>query len=525
VGSPLSQTRPPALAASGLTKRFGGVIALDRVRLTIERGEVHALLGENGSGKSTLVKILAGFHAPERGGRLEIDGVPAHVPLRPGEAQAFGLSFVHQDLGLISSLSVLENLRLGELASRRGWYVSWPAERARARRAFERFGIALDPRARVGALSPVDQALLAVVRAVEDLERGPNGRRTGGVLVLDEPTVFLARAETTLLFDLLREIAARGGSVLLVSHELAEVASVADRATVIRDGRNVGTVAMAGVSERELAEMILGRALRAFQPARRAPSAPSGVSLARVSGRALSSVSLEIGAGEVLGITGLRGSGHEELPYLLFGAGPRPCGTLVLGGNEYGLGSLTPEQALAAGIALLPADRLHDGSVGALSVAENLALPVLSGLDRSLLLRPSRLAGHAAALLARFGVRPVEPRRAFRTLSGGNQQRALLAKWLQNGPRLLLLDEPTQGVDVGARSEILARIRSAADEGAAVLCASTDHRELAALCDRVLVFAHGTIAHELQAPDLSEELIGELCLSSDAGGARAADAP
>jgi ribose transport system ATP-binding protein len=502
----VSATPAPALAARSLSKRFGGVLALDGAGLEVLPGEIHALLGANGSGKSTLIKILAGYHAPEPGGELEVRGVPVTLPLRPGEARAVGLAFVHQDLALIPSLSVLENLRLGELAARRGWYLPRRPERERACRALERLGVDLDPDARVGALAPLDRALLAVVRAVEEMPGA-------GVLVLDEPTAFLPRRETERLVGLLRGIAGGGASVLLVSHDLAEVRRIADRVTVLRDGRNVGTEA-GDAAEKRLVELILGRALAPLPTARGGGRGQVAVRLGSVSGRALRDVSLELGAGEVVGLTGLAGSGYAELAYALFGASPGTTGRIELNGSAYDLAALTPAQALAAGAALVPADRLRDGSVGSLPVADNLALPVLGSLGRRLLLRPGRLVRHAASLLARFDVRPRDPRLPYGALSGGNQQKALLAKSLQARPRLLLLDEPTQGADVGAHRQILALVAEAAAEGAAVLYASADHKELAAVCDRVLVFAGGRVAHELAGADLTEERIGRLTLAA-----------
>ena len=502
----MSTTQSSALAARGLSKRFGGVLALDGAGLEVLQGEIHALLGANGSGKSTLIKILAGYHAPEPGGELEVAGVPAMLPLRPGKARELGLSFVHQDLALIPSLSVLENLRLGELAARRGWYLSRLREHERARRALERFGVDLDPDARVAALAPLDRALLAVVRAVEEMPGT-------GVLVLDEPTVFLPRRETQRLVELLREIAGGGASVLLVSHDLAEVRRVADRVTVLRDGRDVGTV-RGDVAEDRLVEMILGHGIAPLRPPRGRRRRPAAVALASVSGRSLRDVSLELGSGEVVGLTGLAGSGYAEVVYALFGASPGATGGFELEGTVHDLAALTPKQALAAGAALVPADRLRDGSIGSLPVADNVALPVLGSLGRRLLLRPGRLVRHAASLLARFDVRPRDPRLPYGALSGGNQQKALLAKSLQTRPRLLLLDEPTQGADVAARRQILALVGEAAAEGAAVLYASADHKELAAVCDRVLVFARGRVAHELAGTDLTEERIGRLTLGT-----------
>ncbi len=481
-----------ALAVRHVSKSFGGARALDDAGLTLLRGEVHGLLGENGSGKSTLIRILAGYHAPDPGAELEVGGRAARLPLPPGRAHELGIAFVHQELGLIPSLSVLENLRLGELAARRDWRISWRRERASASEALARFGVELDPRQPVAGLRPVVHALLAIVRAAEEL----GGR---GVLVLDEPTVFLPEPETRHLFALARELADAGASVLFVSHDLDEVLELTDRVTVLRDGRVAVSAATAELERDALAELMTGRPIAAAVN-RRQPVERVAASVADLTGEAVHDLSFDVYEREVVGLTGLLGSGFEEVPYLLFGARPSRAGRLDLGDDRHDATTMTPDRALRAGIALLPADVQRDGRVGSLPVVDHVMLPVLDryvtrlGLDRQRMLRD------AAGLLARFGVRPCEPRLAFRALSGGNQQKTLLAKTLNAGPRLLLLDEPTRGVDVGARGQIFALIRQAAEQGACVICASTDREELAAICDRVLVFADGRIEREQYQP-------------------------
>ncbi len=481
-----------ALAVRCVSKSFGGVRALDGASLTLLRGEVHGLLGENGSGKSTLIRILAGYHAPEPGAQLEVGGRPARLPLPPGRVRELGIAFVHQDLGLIPSLSVVENLRLGELATRRDWRISWRRERTRAREALARFGVDLDPGEPVARLPPAVRAVLAIVRAAEEL-----GRK--GVLVLDEPTVFLPEPEKRRLFTLARELAAAGASVLFVSHDLQEVLELADRVTVLRDGRVVTTAATAALERDALAELMTGRPLHAAV-ARRRREAPVAASVANLTGEVVRDVSFDVHEREVVGLTGLRGSGFEEVLYLLFGARPSRAGRLSLGNDRHDAATMTPDRALRSGIALLPTDGERGGRVGSLPLVDHVTLPVLDRYATRLGLDRRRMRRDAARLLARFGVRPCEPRLAFRALSGGNQQKALLAKALNAGPRLLLLDEPTRGVDVGARGQIFTLIRQAAEQGACVICSSTDREELAAICDRVLVFSSGRIEREQHRP-------------------------
>jgi len=483
---------PAALAVRHVSKSFGGIRALDGASLTLRRGEVHGLLGENGSGKSTLIRILAGYHAPEPGAELEVGGRPTRLPLPPGRARELGIAFVHQDLGLIPSLSVFENLRLGELAARRDWRISWRRERARAGDALARFGVELDPRRPVARLRPVVRALLAIVRAAEEL----GGR---GVLVLDEPTVFLPEPETRRLFGLARELADAGASVLFVSHDLEEVLELTDRVTVLRDGRVVATRVTAGLERDALAELMTGRRLEAAV-ARHQPTGRVALSVADLTGEVVRDVSFEVHEREVVGLTGLLGSGFEEVPYLLFGARPGRAGRLGFGNERHDATTMTPDRALRAGIALLPADGERDGAVRSLPIVDHVTLPVLDRYATTLGLDRRRMRRDVAGLLARFGVRPCEPRLAFQALSGGNQQKTLLAKALNAGPRLLLLNEPTRGVDVRAREQIFTLIRQEAEQGACVICASTDREELAAICDRVLVFSGGRIEREHDRP-------------------------
>jgi len=495
---------PAALVARHVSKRFGSVTALDDASLTVLAAEVHGLAGENGSGKSTLIRILAGYHAPGPGGELEVSGRPVRLPLRPGDSRALGLRFVHQDLGLIPSLSVVENLRITDLAVRRGWRISWAQERRRARETFARFGVELDPGARVADLRPAERALLAILRAVDAMRPGQ------GLLVLDEPTAFLPKADVEKLFALVRGLRAAGASVLLVSHDLDEVEKIADHVTVLRDGRTVGTVAATEARRGQVVQLVVGGRLGAPVARRRSHTGEKIVaSIEQLSGEPVHDLSLDLVGGQVLGLTGLIGSGFEEVPYLLFGARRARDGRLTLAARSYDLAGMTPDRALRAGVALLPADRLRDGCVGSLPVADNVTLPVLDRYAARLHLDRGRLLSDAAALLTAFDVRPGDPRLPYRALSGGNQQKALLAKWLHSRPPLLLLDEPTHGVDVGARQQIFALIRRAVEDGSAVLCSSSDYEQLEAICDRVLVFSGGRIVHELAGEEVTKERIAE----------------
>ncbi|RVT85394.1 sugar ABC transporter ATP-binding protein [Rhodobacteraceae bacterium CCMM004] len=503
----------PALSIRNLSKRFGGALALDGVSLDVGRGEVHGLLGSNGSGKSTLIKILAGFHAPEPGAEVRLYGQTVPLPLPGAVARARGLAFVHQHLGLIPSLSVAENLYLGQLATADTWALNWRRLNARAAATFAEFGLALDPRAEVARLSPVQQALLAIVRAYDDLRHATEDHADRpGVLILDEPTPFLPRAGVEQLFGLVRACTATGASAIFVSHDVDEVREITDRATILRDGRLIDTVETAATSHDALVERIVGRQVAAYHSA---PRQATGA-LARIegaAGRGAGPLTLEVGRGEILGLAGLIGSGFDALPALLYGDGDA-SGTLRLEGDRIDLATLTPAGAMAHGIAYLPADRLGQAGVGSLPVADNVSLPVYARLRGRLGLTDTAVRAHAAELGAAAGVKPNVPALPLSALSGGNAQKAVLAKWLQTAPRLLLLDEPTQGVDVGARQAIWDALDRAAAQGAGIVVASTDYDQLAQLSHRVLIFARGQIVDTLSGAALTKDTIAERCYRS-----------
>jgi ribose transport system ATP-binding protein len=318
-----------------------------------------------------------------------------------------------------------------------------------------------------------------------------------------------------LLFDLVRGIARRGAGVLFVTHDLEEVLQLTERATVLFNGRVAGTVKTSETDDRQLVEMIVGRRLELLEPQ---PSTPTGaavfVRVEGLSGKTLRDASFEIREAETVGVAGLLGAGFEEIPYLLFGARPASAGRIRIGSREQDVGSMTPSRAMSAGMALIPADRGADGSVGTLSVADNVTMTTLRSHQRLAKLDRRSLIRSAHALGQRFDVRPNDPRMAYSSLSGGNQQKVLLAKWFETRPSLLLLHEPTQGVDVGARHQIYAMLRDAAKAGTAVLCASSDYEQLALFCDRVLVFARGRLFMELSGDQLTKERITAACLAS-----------
>ena len=504
---------PSALAIRHWSKRFGGAVALDDVALDILPGEVHGLLGQNGSGKSTLVKILSGYHTPEPGAELVMNGEGVPLPIPAAASRRLGLSFVHQHLGLVPSLTVLENLRISAIATETRWYVNWRKERQLARETFARFGLDISPQARITDLPQVERALVAIVRAFEEIRAATGGR--SGVLVLDEPTPFLPKAGVDQLFSLLRTIVAKGAAVIFVSHDIDEIKEITDRATVLRDGRLAGTVNTRDASHEDFVELIVGRRVDLFRAHHRDLSAAAvAASIRHVTGGVLEDVSVDIKRGEVLGLTGLIGSGFDDLPYLIQGAKTATAGTLSIDGESHALPRMSPSVSIGLGIALLPSDRLGSAGVGGLSIADNISLPVLDEFFRHLLLDWGAIFGRAAQLGREYEVRPNRPDMNLASLSGGNQQKVLMAKWLQTKPRLLMLDEPTQGVDVGARQNLFGALSDAAEQGTAVLVASTDYEQLSQICDRVLIFGRGRIVDELVGAGVSKGRIAERCLRS-----------
>ena len=494
-----------ALEVRGLSKTFGGQQALRGVDFSVRPGEVHGLLGQNGSGKSTLIKVLAGFHAPDAGGSLRIFGANVALPVPPGGFRRYGLSFVHQNLGMMPALTVLENLLLTRLATTQRWRIDWARERAVAAAVFARYGLNIDPGATLSRLSSVERALVAIVRAIEEMGDGH------GVLVLDEPTPFLPRRDVDRLFALVRQVAAGGAAVVFVSHDIDEVMEITDRVTVLRDGIVAGTLETATSSRDEVVRMIVGRTLETAPPRSAPAPAAAAVRVRGLHGGQVMDLSLNLRPGEVVGLTGLLGSGYEQVPYLLYGATPAGAGELTVRGQILALTRLTPAAAMGAGLVLIPGDRAVAGGVSSLPVVDNVTLPALATRFNAWMLRRTVLHRAASELGEAFGVVPNRPDFPLASFSGGNQQKVILAKWLQLRPALVLLDEPTQGVDVGARRTVFRAIRNAAEAGACVLCASSDADQLSEICDRVLVLARGRLAVEMTPPGLDKHAIVSAC--------------
>ncbi len=482
-----------AVQACALGKAYAGVPALQQVDFCLAPGEIRALLGKNGAGKSTLLRILAGAHAPDSG-TLHVGGRRV-AAFTPRDARALGVAMVHQELSLVPALGVAENILLGRW--RRGrLFVDHAAMRREAAAALAMLGAAIDPALPVRRLSIAQQQMVEIARA---LSLDPR------VLILDEPTSSLSAADAARLLGCVRTLAARGVAVIYVSHRMDEIQQVADSVTVLRDGRHVGTVPIAQAPTAEIVRLMTGRtAAAATRPAARTPG-PVALEVRGLSTRGkLRGVSLDVHAGEIVGLAGLLGAGRTELLRAVYGLDPAEVGEVSVRGEP--VVRRSPARMIGHGVGLAPEDRKKDGLVLGMGIAENLVLAsparVMRGpwLSRT---RQSSLARHAAALTAVKCASLDDP---VRSLSGGNQQKVVLGKWLNAGVQVLLLDEPTRGVDIDAKHQIYDLLRALAAQGTAVLVASSEPEELMALCDRLLVMKEGAIVarREVHGTTLAE---------------------
>jgi ribose transport system ATP-binding protein len=497
----MSAPAGPALLATGVTKRFAGTLALADAALRVRQGTVHALLGGNGAGKSTLVKVLAGVEAADSG---QVHVLGRSWPAGHGSphlAHQAGLRFVHQDLGLFDGMTVAENIALAAGFPTHLGTVRWRRLHRRVADLLDRYEIDAHPAAVMSTLPPVTRTMVAVTRALQDQD----GHEY--VLVLDEPTASLPEHETHLLLRNLRRRADLGQTIVLVSHRLREVREVADDITVLRDGRVAGTVVARTADEDELVGYIAGRS-----PARdRAPRPVVGAPVLRIRGLragALAGVDLTLHAGEIVGLASLSGREPSALLAALFGAQPVQAGSISHNGRDWR--NVGPHQAIRAGTALVPRDRLRDAAFPDMSVRHNASATVLTRYWRRWGFDVRAERDDTRHLLRSYAVAAPDTEAPLGTLSGGNQQKLLLARWLRDNPRLLLLDEPTQSVDVLARADIHRLVRAAAAAGCAVLIASGDHHELASLCHRVVVLRDGRVVGDLPAATASPDRITHL---------------
>jgi ribose transport system ATP-binding protein len=502
LSSPVQTPAAPCVSVRGLSKTFGSTTVLHGVDLDVLPGEIHGLVGQNGSGKSTLIKILSGVHDADGGGTITVAGQALSDPARPAELRRHGLAFVHQDLGLAGEQSVTENVRLGQYrVSRLLRRIDWRAEAEATRVSLGRLRAAFDPDRLVNSLLPGERAVVAIARALQSLPEGT------GCVIFDESTQSLPREVLPDFYATVRHLAQAGTAVLIVSHRLDEVMALTDRVTVLQDGRVVaGGVPTTELSEAALARLVLGReiALGRDLAAAKADAVPAGDRPVRLRVRGLrtpgvTGFDLDVRAGEVVGITGPTNAGHEQIAQALGGLLAAATGTVVVDDDELRLPVRGPHELIDAGIALVPEQRLHDGLAATLSMQENITLPRVARRGRGRL-RAGWQDDEFARAVRTLGIVPPDPHLPISSFSGGNQQKALFAKWLLNDPRVLVLHEPTQGVDVGARMDILRAVEAAALDGASVVVCSIEPQDLAFVCDRVLVLRDGATVAELAAP-------------------------
>jgi len=490
-----------ALEAEHVSKSFAGIRALDDVSISIGRGEMVALIGENGSGKSTFIKVLSGFYDVDKAAVIRMGGQDVSDLLAHGP-QRTGMGFIHQDLALVETMSVLENLRIGQFETGMLGRIRWAAERETVTGLLARVGLDIDPDIEVGRLSVTDRALVAIARGLAEIDLAESSEAR--LLVLDEPTAYLPATGVERLFRAVSQLAQEGVSILFVSHRLDEVLEHCTRVLVLRGGTLVADEPTAGRTERDLVTLMLGRAPEDLYPAYVDPAPAEPIlSVERLAGRRVEDVSLVARPGEIVGIVGLPGSGYEDVPYLLAGTVPATGGAVEVGGVRHDAVALAPERAIAAGVALLPADRKNASGAQSLSVAENITIATLPDIVRRGVISARAERAAVASQADRFRIVAPSMDAALSALSGGNQQKAMLAKWVMAQPRVFVLHEPTQGVDVGAKRDVFRHLSDLARGGTTLLISSVEYEDLAHLCTRVHVMRHGRIIRTIERDDLS----------------------
>ncbi|NNM46824.1 sugar ABC transporter ATP-binding protein [Knoellia koreensis] len=483
----------PLLRLEGVTKQYGATRALDAVDFDLRSGEIHALMGENGAGKSTLMKILAG-NTGRDSGRILLDGNEIDIR-NPGEAAAHGIAIIHQELNTVPSMTVAENLALGREPVGRFGRLDRRAMVVDAQRKLDRIGADVDPRRTLGELSVGMQQMVEIARAVSEDAR---------VLVLDEPTASLSRGESEHLYRIVREMRAAGTGLIYISHRMEEVWDLADRVTVFRDGRLVGTRDKSSISPPDVVRMMVGRNLDDLYQHDRQNQGPVVLHVDGLGdGAQIGPVSFAVRAGEVVCLAGLVGAGRTEVARLIFGADRPRTGSVTVNGTS--VVPRRPQDAIRAGIAMVPESRKDQALFLDHSVVDNIAVSSLSAFSPRGVLQRKQIRAAAAAQMSKLKLRANAINLPVRALSGGNQQKAVLGRWLMRNAEVLILDEPTRGVDIGAKSEIYDAINGLAAAGRAVLVVSSDLPEVLGISDRILVMRGGQIVHEMPTAGATEE--------------------
>ena len=492
MAAPSSQT--PLLSMRGISKRFPGVVALERVNFNLRAGEVHVLLGENGAGKSTLMKILAGAYAKDEG-QILLDGQPVEIS-GPREALQFGISTIYQELNLILSLSVAENIFLGSEPCGPFGFVDSSRQREQAREVLRDLGLAMDPNRPVRDLSVAEQQMVEVAKALSLDSR---------ILIMDEPSSALSRKETDQLFETILRLKRNGVGIIYISHRLEEIFEIGDRVTVLRDGRYIATRPLAEITTPELIHLMANRELKEHFPKEVIPAGKELLRVERLCNRQLRDLSFVLRAGEVLGVSGLMGSGRSELAHALFGVAPIETGRVLVRGKP--VGPLSPAKAISQGMGLLTEDRKNKGLILDLSVSENIVLPSTDRLSHHGWLDVKSEESLARHFIRELRIKTPGSDQTVRFLSGGNQQKVVLSKWLACETDILIFDEPTRGIDVAAKVEIYQVINRLAANGKGVIMISSELPEILGMSDRILVMHEGAITAHFTRAEATQERV------------------
>ncbi len=488
-----------AVEVLGIKKRFGGVQAIKNIDLKLRQGEIHAIVGENGAGKSTLMKILSGAYIKDAG-QIKIFGQQRQIG-HPKASKKLGIGIVYQEFSLVPSLSVAENIFLDRISNKAG-FINYKKLNAQTKQIISQFGFNIDPKVKVEDLSVGWQQIIEITKVLsQDIK----------ILILDEPTAVLSPAEITILFDILKKLKQKGVSILYISHRLEEIFEIADSLTVIKDGQSIATKAIAEVNKDKVVEYMIGRPMESLFPQRESQRGEEILRVENLSNTPLfSSISFSLKKGEILGFSGLIGAGRSELARVLFGIDKKTSGQIFYKGQKINIRS--PKQAISYGIGLVPEDRKTQGAILSMSIAKNTTLPKLMSLCRAGFIRLAKEKKIMDEYKRKLNIRMGGHHLPVSSLSGGNQQKVVLAKWLHSHPEVLILDEPTRGVDIGAKAEIYEIIKELSNAGYALILISSELIELIGMCDRVIVLSEGKQKGEIEKAQLTEKAIMELAI-------------
>ncbi|MGP1396060.1 MAG: sugar ABC transporter ATP-binding protein [Inquilinaceae bacterium] len=495
MNSPTTQAGTPLIAARGISKRFGAVEVLSDVDLDLQTGEIHALLGENGAGKSTFAKILAGVHRPTRG-TLRLNGAKIEVPT-PIAAQEVGIALIHQEPVSFPDLSVAENLVMGRKGGGLLSRVPWVEMTREARRYMDLLGVSIDVARPMRGLSIADQQMVEIARAIASDSQ---------LIIMDEPTAPLTPREVEKLFDIVRRLRDEGRTIIFISHRLEEVRMICDRVTIFRDGRKIATRPIGDLSDDDVIRLMIGRPLGKYM---RKHSATIGEVALAVEGLSLpgvfNGISFTVRKGEIVGLAGLVGAGRTDVARALFGVAPAHSGTIAVNGQPVEIGE--PSDAIKLGLAYVPEDRAVAGIFGALPVEHNLTAAIPDKIAPRGVIRRAIERAFSNKSVADLSIRLASLRQPIVELSGGNQQKSILARWLHTDPQILILDEPTRGIDIGVKAEFYDMIGDLAEDGRAILLISSELPELLSLCDRILVMSEGCLTADIPRSEASQEMV------------------